>query len=98
MADIRAITVSLQEDAQGQLHVCEPTSQKVNPGDRVSWTGMEPFLVFFPDKTPFEEGRGPFRNGERATVRGGLREEDSFTPQILNNGVFLKRTKGDIHP
>jgi hypothetical protein len=94
MADIPAIKVT----RIGDKHVCNPTHTPMNPGDRVSWTGREPFFVFFPDKTPFVEGRGPFTNGEKATVRGDV-EEDTFKPKFVNDGVFLKETEGDVqHP
>jgi len=94
MADKPKVTVS----RLGNKHICDPTHTHVNGGDTVAWTGQEPFLVFFPDQTPFVEGRGPFLNGERVTVKGDV-QQATYKLQILNNGVFLRDTEGDVqHP
>jgi len=65
MADKPKITVT----RRGDKHICTPTHTHVEPGDTVTWVGDDPFLVFFPHETPFADGRGPFINGQRVTVK-----------------------------
>jgi len=92
MTALKAIEVTEKDG----VHICNPNPTMVTPGDTVSWVGPEPFLVFFPDETPFVEGRGPFGNAEKATVKKGPPSGTKFTPQIQRGGTFLRETKGDI--
>ena len=94
MTALKAIEVS----EKNGVHICNPTETRVRPGDTVAWVGEEPFLVFFPDETPLVEGRGPFGNAERATVKAGLPSGHRYKPLIQQGGRFLKKTEGDIIP
>ncbi len=56
----------IKVDLENGKHVCKPTRTEVKPGDSVEWNGG--VIVFFPDATPFREGRGPFSPGDPQTV------------------------------
>jgi plastocyanin len=94
MADLPVITVTVKKG----VHVCDPTKTKVRAGDTVAWVGDEVFHVLFLNETPFVEGKGPFGNGEKVTVKKGLRKGRRYTPLIQTSGKFLKKTKGDVIP
>ena len=94
MADLPVITVTVKDG----VHICHPTRTKVRAGDTVAWVGAEVFHVIFLNETPFVEGKGPFGNAEKVTVKKGLRSGHRFTPVIQTSGKFLKKTKGDVIP
>ena len=84
---------------KGDTNVCAPTESGVKAGDTLEWEGDEPFLVFFPgDTSPFVEGRGPFINGERVTVKTPLPAGAPWKPQFQVAGKFSKKATGDIKP
>ncbi len=82
------LVVSVTLD-QNDNHVCDPTETVVRPGDTVVWSG--PVQVFFPDDTPFVEGRGPFGNGVTVTVN---------TIPPIKPGIFRHATtlNGTLRP
>ena len=85
----------IKVDLENGKHVCKPTRTEVKPGDSVEWNGG--VIVFFPDATPFREGRGPFSPGDPQTVDKipPLKKGDTFTFVTLVNGT-VKPTVGDI--
>jgi len=91
------IAINVFVDPAREIHICQPTKAEVSPGDIVIWTSNEPLLFFFPDESPVVEGRGPFANGQPATVKpkGSLTATKGFPVVTALSGV-VRETEGDI--
>ncbi len=80
-------------------HVCEATHTHVRGGDTVEWVSVTAatIKVEFAEKTPFEEGPGPFVGDSIQTVRHEppLEKKQTFQPAIVLDGQLLPTT-GDI--
>jgi hypothetical protein len=75
---------------------CTPKDIHVSPGDRVVWQASQPLLVFFPDTSPFEEGRGPFKHNETVTVKSKPPlEAGRYVPKVAVGGEVFP-AEGDI--
>lgn len=94
---LKKITVLIE----GGKHVCDPAETAVKPNDLVEWVFKAPatakLLIFFPTRSPFREGRGPFAENERVTVKSipPLKSGDRFRPKIAVRGIG-RATVGDI--
>ena len=93
MADVPTVIVSVEDG----VHKCTPSPMIVKANDVFAWDGDLQILVFFPKESPLLEGRGPFTNGQRVTVRSipPLKSKEQFEVVIAIRGV-LRETKGDI--
>jgi hypothetical protein len=78
----------------GNRLICDPTSCDVNPGDSVVWRATLPVAFFFPDDTPFVEGRGPFEANKGVTVKADACAA-TYTPTVVMDGE-VHPPQGDI--
>ena len=74
-------------------HVCQPTETTINPGDTVAWDPPQQIVVSFKGKSPFKEGRGPFRQGDPGTVEKN--KHGRFHPEVQLDGTD-RPTVGDL--
>lgn len=88
----RLHTVTMKR--MGNKLTCDPTSCDVNPGDSVVWRATFRVAFFFPEDTPFVEGRGPFMENKDVTVKADAREA-TYIPTVVMDGQ-VHPTQGDI--